>query len=92
MFLVICYFSKYTLRCLQADECARTRQNCLITATFHGKMKFFVDKAHNLHIFHSKVRMTVWRIRVRVRVRVRVMWVTLWYLNMNYLASILSSI
>ena len=26
--------------------------------------------------------MTIWRVRVRVRV----MWVTIWYLNMNYLS------
>ena len=30
---------------------------------------------------HGKVRVTIWRFRVRVRV----IWVTVWYLNMNYL-------
>ena len=30
---------------------------------------------------------TIWRVKVRVRVRVRVMWVTVWYLTMNYLYS-----
>ena len=31
------------------------------------------------HIIHGKVRVTIWRVRV--------MWVTIWYLNMNYLPS-----
>ena len=35
------------------------------------------------HILHGKVRVTIWR--VRVRVMVRVIWVTIWYLSMNYL-------
>ena len=35
------------------------------------------------HILHGKLRVTIWR--VKVRIRVRVMWVTIWYLTMNYL-------
>ena len=35
------------------------------------------------HIIHGKVRVTIWRVRVRMRV----MWVTIWYLTMNNLAS-----
>ena len=31
------------------------------------------------NIIHSKVRVTIWRARARV------MWVTIWYLTMNYL-------
>ena len=31
------------------------------------------------HILHGKVRVSIWRVRVRV------LWVTIWYLNMNYL-------
>ena len=35
------------------------------------------------HILHGKVRVTIWRVRV--------MWVTLWYLTMNYLIKWLPS-
>ena len=33
------------------------------------------------HLIHGKVKVTIWRVRVTVRV----MWVTKWYLAMNYL-------
>ena len=54
-FLVICHFSKYitSLPTSRVDECARTRQNCLITATFDGKMKFICNQTKAVNfIFH----------------------------------------
>ena len=42
----------------------------------------FQPKAMIRHIIHGEVRVIIWRVRVRV------MWVTIWYLTMNYLPMI----
>ena len=46
---------------------------------FSGKVPWQPDVLWPIHV-HCKVRLTIWRVMVRVRV----MWVTIWYLTMNY--------
>ena len=46
-------------------------------------------QTHFRPIIHGKLRVTIWRV---IRARVMVMWVTIWYLTMNYFSDLVSRI